>query len=64
MSGTDEDLRDFVKRNRRLIGDVLRYSQDPYARACAFVLLKYGGTERDLTAIEEDIAAIRDELRT
>lgn len=63
MNSIDEDPRDFVKGNRPLISDVLRYSQDPYARAWALVLLKHGGTERDVRAIEEDLDEIRDELR-
>lgn len=62
MSSVDEDARRFVKDNRDLLTDVLRYSQSPYARACAFVLLKHGGTERDINAIEADLAALRDEI--
>jgi hypothetical protein len=44
------------------LSDVLRYSQSPYARACAFVLLKQGGSERDIAAIEEDLAVFKNEL--
>lgn len=64
MSATtpDEDVREYVQENRDLIVDVLRYSQDPYARACAFVLLKHGGTERDVDAIEADLETLRDEV--
>lgn len=51
----EEDIRAFIKSNRDLIADVLRYSQDPYARACALVLLRHGGSERDLEAIEADL---------
>ena len=52
----------FVEDNRDLIADVLRYSQDTYARACALVLLQHGGTERDLEAIQSDLDLIEDQL--
>ena len=57
-----ESTRRFVKDNRDLITDVLRYSQDAYARACALVLLQHGGTERDLEAIQSDLESIEDGL--
>lgn len=62
MSSTtpDEDIREYVRENRDLIAGVLRHSQDPYARACAFVLLKHGGTERDIEAIEADLETARE----
>lgn len=59
----DEDVRTFIQANRDLIGDVLRYSQDPYARACALVLLKRGGTERDVDAIADDLNLAREQVR-
>ena len=58
----DEDVREFVRENRELIADVLRYSRNSYARACAFVLLKHGGTERDVDAIEADLETLREEV--
>ena len=61
-SSADKDVREFVRRNRDLIADVLQYSQDPYSRACAFVLLKHGGTERDVDAIVEDLETVREEV--
>ena len=62
MSRADEEARDFVRNNRTMVRDVLRFSQDSYARACALVLLKRGGTERDLSAIEEDLNEVRDHV--
>lgn len=57
-----EEVRTFVRNNQDLLSEVLRYSQDPYARACALVLLKRGGTERELEAIEEDFDRVRDRV--
>lgn len=50
-----DDIAAYVRENRDIIADVLQYSQDPYARACALVLLKYGGSKRDVEAIKEEI---------
>ena len=61
MSGAKEEARDFVRDNRAMVRDVLRFSQDTYARACALVLLKHGGTERDFRAIQEDLDQVRNE---
>lgn len=55
-----ESPRRFVEDNRDLIADVLRYSQDTYARACALVLLQYG-SERDLKEIQSDLNLIDDQ---
>lgn len=59
---THEDVRAFVRDNQDLIADVLRYSQDPYARACALVLLTRGGTERDVDAVEDDLEVLREQV--
>ncbi|MFB6134432.1 MAG: hypothetical protein ABEJ55_05540 [Halanaeroarchaeum sp.] len=53
-----EATRSFVEENSDLLADVLRYSQDSYARACALVLLRHGATERDLEAIQSDLALL------
>jgi hypothetical protein len=60
VSTTEEDAREFVTENRDLLREVLRFSQDPYSRACALVLLKHGGTERDLRAIEEELSTVKE----
>jgi len=52
---TTEDIRDYVRENRDEIAHVLRHSQDPYARACALVLLREGGTERDAEKIIQEV---------
>lgn len=53
--GPDAEIRLYVKENLDLLADVLSHSQDPYARACALVLLKRGGTKRDVEAVKEEI---------
>lgn len=50
-----DDLATFVRENHELIAEVLREGDDPYARACALVLLKHGGDERDIEAIKEEV---------
>jgi len=55
MSTHADDLTDYVRENRNVIADVLRHSQDPYARACALALLKHGGTERDAELVKREV---------
>lgn len=57
-----ETTRSYVEDNHDLIADVLRYSQDSYARACALALLANGGTERDLNEIKADLDLVEDQL--
>lgn len=52
--------RSYVRDNRDLIADVLRYSQDSYARACALALLANGGSKRDLEEIRADLDLLDD----
>lgn len=56
---SSDATRAFVRDNHDLIADVLRYSQDSYARACALVLLTHGGTERDIKEIEADLDLLK-----
>jgi hypothetical protein len=59
MSGTnDEDLSTYVRENRDVLANVLRYSQDPYARACALTLLMRGGTARDVESVKQEVEEI------
>lgn len=55
MSTTDDEIREYVRENRELLADVLRHSEDAYARACALVLLKHGGTERDAEVVKDEV---------
>lgn len=57
-----EPTRSYVKDNRDLIVDILRYSQDSFPRACALALLVQGGTERDLNEIKADLDLVEDQL--
>ena len=57
-----DTTRSYVRDNYDLIADVLRYSQDAYARACALALLANGGTQRDLERIKADLDLIEDQL--
>lgn len=62
MSSAEEDAREFVTQNWELLTDVLRFSQDTYARACALTLLKWGGTKRDVAAVEADLETVRERV--
>lgn len=53
-----EPTRHFVENNHDLIADVLRYSQDSYARACALVLLQHG-SERTRREIQSDLDLVK-----
>ena len=52
---TDDEIGEFVRENQELLADVLRHSEDAYARACALVLLKRGGTERDVEVVKDEV---------
>lgn len=52
-----------MRENRDLLEDVLRFSQNPYARACALVLLKHGGTVREVSAIQDDLTSLQEEIK-
>ncbi len=49
------DLEEYVRENRDMLVEVLRYGQDPYTRACALVVLTHGGTERDIEEIKREV---------
>lgn len=52
---SSSDVAEYVREHREDLVHVLRHCQDPYTRACALVLLREGGTERDLEKIKEDL---------
>jgi hypothetical protein len=58
VSATDADLSTYVRENRDVIANVLRHSQDPYARACALALLIHGGTSRDVETVKQEVEEI------
>lgn len=55
---TEQDLSTYVRANRDVIANVLRHSQDPYARACALALLMNGGTARDAKSVKQEVDEI------
>lgn len=58
MSVGDQDLSTYVRENRDVLANVLRHSQDPYARACALALLMNGGTARDVESVKQEVEEI------
>lgn len=55
MTAESQELSTYVRENRDVIADVLLHSQDSYVRACALVLLREGGTERDVEKIKQEV---------
>lgn len=55
---TDNDISAYVRENHDVIANVLRHSQDPYARACALALLMNGGTARDVESVKQEVEEI------
>lgn len=53
------EIDQYVRRHRDVITDVLRHSDDPYARACALVLLKHGGDEPELDEVIQELEQCR-----
>ena len=54
-----EDVESYVRENQDFIADVLKQSEDTYARACALVLIKYGGTDRDVELVKQEVEKCR-----
>lgn len=57
-----EDYRsakEFVDKNREMLGRVLRHSNDPYARACAWALLDAGSDAPDLDQLQRELEQLK-----
>lgn len=52
------DIQEWVTENRELLATTLRHSEDPYIRACALVLLRHGGSERDKEAVKREVEEV------
>ena len=55
MSPESLDPEEYVRENRELLAEILRHGDDPYVRACALVLLKEAGSERDVEAVKQEV---------
>lgn len=58
MSSEPDDLATFVRENQDVLANVLRHSQDSYARACALALLVNAGTTRDVESVKQEVEEI------
>jgi hypothetical protein len=58
VSSEPDDLATFVRENRDVLANVLRHSQDSYARACALALLVNAGTTRDVESVKQEVEEI------
>ena len=58
MSVDEDDLSTYVRENQDMLANVLRHSQDPYARACALALLVNAGTTRDVESVKQEVEEI------
>lgn len=54
----DSEISVYVRENRDVIANVLRHSQDPYARACALAILMNGGTARDVETVKQEVEEV------
>ena len=52
------DAEEYVRKNRERIVGVIRHSDDPFARACAWVLLDRYTPDRDLEELREELDAV------
>lgn len=52
------DAEEYVRENRERIVRVIRHSDDPFARACAWVLLDRYTPDRDLEELREELDAV------
>lgn len=59
MTGNPDDIREEVQKHTDLISEVLKHSDDPYARGCALVLLKHGGSEPELDTVIRELEKCR-----
>jgi hypothetical protein len=57
-NGEQPEITTYVRENRDVIANVLRHSQDSYARACALALLMHGGTSRDVESVKQEVEEI------
>lgn len=53
-----DDPTAYVRENPDVLANVLRNSQDSFARACALAILTYGGTTRDVETVKQEIEDI------
>lgn len=54
-----KDIEQFVDQNMDLIAEVLKHSEEPYARAVALVLLKHGSSDPELDAVIQELEKCR-----
>ena len=50
-----DDIEQFVEENRESIKRVLRHSNNPYARACAWALLDAGSDDPDIEDLQREL---------
>lgn len=50
----------FVDENREMLERVLRHSNNPYARACAWALIDAGSDAPDLHQLQQELSALQE----
>ena len=58
MSTSHDEISTYVRENRDILANVLRHSQNSYARACALAILIHGGTARDVESVKQEVEEI------
>jgi len=54
----DIDPEEFVEENREKVLTIIRRSDDPFARACAWVLLDRYTPDKGLDELEEELQTV------
>jgi len=57
----DVDPEEYVAENREKILTIIRRSDDPFARACAWVLLDRYTPDKDLAELEKELQIVAEQ---
>lgn len=62
MNPSDDyrSVAEFVDENREMLERVLRHSNSPYARACAWALIDAGSDAPDIDQLKRELEAVKE----
>jgi len=55
-----DDIEAYVRDNRERLERVVRHSNDPYARACAWTILDAGSDQPELERLQEELEQLQE----
>ena len=53
-------VEEFVEDHRQMLERVLRHSNSPYARACAWALIDAGSDAPDITQLQKELEVLQE----